>query len=104
MDRFGNNVGKLHHAVETLRAYAAAFRAVVHFDLHPIDPCLLLCTEPTPPRRQRVDDEVAGLEGTTESHVELPRVFVHDPTGDVFLLAAQIMITGFVIAAGLTAA
>jgi hypothetical protein len=36
LDRFADPVGKLHYAVQKLGTYAAAFRAVVHFNL---DPC-----------------------------------------------------------------
>src|SRR2546430_261575 len=62
---------------------------------------LLLGNEPLPPRRERIDDEIARLGGTAEGHIQLRRVFVDDPTRDIFFLAPQVMITGFVIAAGL---
>src|SRR4029450_1451497 len=57
--------------------------------------------ESLPPRRQRIDDEITRLEGTAEGHIELSRVFVDDPTRDIFFLAPPVMITGFVIATGL---
>src|SRR4051812_12696804 len=101
LERLADGIGKLHHAMEKLRPHTAAFRAVVHFDLHPIDLALLHGAEPLPPRRQRIDDEITRLEGTAEGPIELSRVFVDDPTRDIFFLAPQVMITGFVIATGL---
>ena len=92
---------QLHQAMEKLRPHTAAFRAVIQFDLYSINLALLPGTEPLPPRRQRIDDEIARLEGTAEGHVELSRVFVDDPTRDIFFLAPEVMITGFVIATGL---
>src|SRR5438034_5026402 len=100
MERLADGIDQLHHALEKLRPHTAAFRAVVHFDLHPIDLAVLRGAEPLPPRRQRIDNEIARLEGTAEGHIQLSRVFVDDPTWDIFFLAPQVMITGFVIAAG----
>jgi hypothetical protein len=87
--------------MEKLRPHTAAFRAVVQFDLYSINLALLLGTEPLPPRRQRLDDEIARLGGTAEGHLQWRRVFVDDPTRDIFFLAPQVMIPGFVSAAGL---
>src|SRR5712691_9137 len=101
MDRLANGIVTLHHTMEKLRPHTAAFRAVVHVDLHSIDLALLLGAEPLPPRRQRIDDAIARLGGTAEGHIQLSRVFVDDPTRDIFFLAPQVMIARFVIAAGL---
>jgi len=101
LERLADRIGKLHHAMEKLRPHTAAFRAVVHFDLHPIDRAVRRSAEPLPPRCQRIDDEIARLGGTAEGHIQLRRVFVDDPTRDIFFLAPEVMITGFVIATGL---
>src|SRR5499433_3524910 len=87
--------------MEKLRPHTAAFRAVVQFDLHSINLALLLGAEPLPPRRQRIDNQIARLGGTAEGHIQLRRVFIDDSTRDIFFLAPQVMITRFVIAAGL---
>ena len=86
--------------MEKLRPHSTAFRAVVHFDLHAIDRALLRGGESLPPRRERIDDEITGLEGTAKGHRQLPGVFVNKATRDIFLLAPEVMVTGFVIPAG----
>ena len=55
---------------------------------------------PRPPRRQRLDDDITCFVGTAKGHIPLPRVFVDNPTRDIFFLAPQVMITGFVITTG----
>ena len=100
LDRRADGVDPLHHAMEKLRPHTAAFRAIVHFDLHPIDRALLCSAESLPPHRQRIDDEIARFVGTAEGHIPLRRVFIDDPSRDIFFLAPQVMITGFVITAG----
>src|SRR5256885_395823 len=61
---------------------------------------LLRAGESLPPRRERIDDEITGLEGTAKGHRQLPGVFVNKATRDIFLLAPEVMVTGFVIPAG----
>ena len=100
LDRLADGIDKLHHALEKLCPHTIAFRAVVQFDLHPIDPALLHGAQSLPPRCQRIDDEITRFIGTAKGHIQLRRVFVDDPTWDIFFLAPQVMITGFVITTG----
>src|SRR2546429_9874644 len=79
-----SSVKKLHHAMEKLGPHPAAFRAIIHFALHPLNRTLLRRAEALPPRRQRIDDEIARLRGTAEGHIQLRRVFIDDPTRDIF--------------------
>ena len=100
VDRLPDRVDTLHHATEKWGPHTAAFRALVHCDLHAIARALLYGAAPLPPRRQRIDDKIARFEGTTARHIQLRRIFVDDPPGDIFCLAPQVMITGLVCPAG----
>ena len=104
LDRFADGIDQLHHAMEKLRAHAAALRAVVHFELHPVNRALFLSAEPVPPGRERINDEVAGLGGTAEGHIELGGVFIDDPTRNILFRAPKVMVTRFVLTASLPAA
>ena len=102
LDGFADGIDQLHHAMEKLRAHAAALRAVVHFELHPLNRALFLSAEPLPPGRERIDEEVAGLGGTAEGHIELGGVFIDDPTRDILFRAPKVMVTRFVLTASLS--
>src|SRR5215510_4226505 len=104
LDRLADGVDKLHHAMEKLCPHTAAFRSIVHFDLYPPDRTLLRSAESLPPRHQCIDDKIARLRGTTEGHLQLRRVFIDDPTWNIFFFAPQVMITGLVITTGISPA
>lgn len=78
MDRFADGVGELHHAIEELRALPVALRAVVGLDLQQGDGVALPGRKLLPPGVQGVDDEIAGLGGTTEAQMQLAGSLVDD--------------------------
>ncbi len=100
LNGFVDLVSELHHAVEKLGAYPAAFRSVIDLELDLGGSRLFERIQTLPPNGERIDDEIAGLVGATEVEVEVGGVFVDNPTGDIFLFTAHVMIAGLVIAAG----
>ena len=104
LDGFADGIDQLHHARQKLGPHAAALRAVVHFELHPVNHALFLDTQALPPSRERIDEEVAGLRGTAEGHIELGGVFIENPTRDIVFRAAKVMVTGFVVTPSFSAA
>ena len=82
---------------QKLGPHAAALRAVVHFELPPVNRAVFLDTQALPPSRERIDDEVTGLGGTAEGQRELSRIFIHDPTRNIVFRAAKVMVTGYVV-------
>ena len=104
LDGFADAIDQVHHPLEKLRAHATALWAVVHFELHPLNRVLLLNGEAVPPGRERIDDEVASLGGTAKGHIELGRIFIDDPTRDIFLRAPEVMVTSLVLPTRLSAA
>lgn len=98
VDRFSDEIDKLHHALQELSAHTTAFRPIIGFDLNELRVFLFLRAESVPPLLQGIDDEVTGLIGTAKGNVQLPTVFIKDSTGSVFLLTSHIMVTGFVVA------
>src|SRR5512144_1793734 len=100
LDDFAGAVGKLHHALEELRAHAAAFWAIVHLKLYVGDlgPLLRGCT--VPPLLQAIHEEVAGLEGASKRQMQPPTILLHDPEWNLLFLAAHVVIGGLGVAAG----
>ena len=93
VDGLANLVGKLHHAVQKLRALPTAFGTVIHFDLQPGHGRLLGLIHRRPPGFECINDEIAGLERATKGDAQPRTVFIHDPTGNIFLVQAQVVIT-----------
>lgn len=56
-----------------------------------------------PPGLHLVDNEVAGLRGTAEGHMQLAAIFVDNAEGCVLLLASHIMIGSPVVSTRLAA-
>ena len=102
MDGFTNLVRQRHQPVEELGPYPLAFRAVIHVDLNECSTLLFWRTEPVPPRLQGIHDEIAGFIGTAKGNVQAG-IRVHDAAGNILGLAPQVVISGFIIAAGLPA-
>ena len=75
-----------------------------HFELHPLNRVLLLNGEALPPSRERIDEEVAGLGGTAEGHMELGGVFIENPTRNILFRAPKVMVTRFVLPASFSPA
>ena len=94
VDWFANLVGKLHHAVQKLRATPTALRPVIHFDLEQPGGRLCLLIQGFPLGGEYIDDEVTGFVRTAERNGQLPSIFIHDPTRNILLLAPQVVITG----------
>ena len=99
LNRLADGIDQLHHAMEKLRAYAAALGAVVHFELDLFDRALFLNGEPVPPSCEGINEEVAGLGGTTKGHVQLGGVFIEESTRDIVFRAPKVMVTRFVLTA-----
>ena len=104
LERLADGIDQLHHAMQKLCPHAAALRAVVHFELHPVNRALLLDPQPLPPSRERIDEEVAGLGGTAEGHRELGGVFIENPTRNIVFRAPKVMVTRFVLTASFSSA
>ena len=98
--RLANGIAKRHHAMQKLRPFPPAFRAVIHFDLQLRHRHLLGLIQRRPPGFEGIHDAITGLVGTAKGHVQLPALFIHDPARHVLLMQAQVMITGLVISAG----
>jgi len=79
------------------------FWTVIHFDLQPRHRHLLGLRSRGPPGLDGIDDEIAGLERTPKGDAQLRTVFIHHPTGNIFLVQAQVVVTGPVIAPRKTA-
>jgi len=97
-------VGKLHHTMEKLCPPAAALRTVVHFDLEPTRGRFFLVIQSVPLGFEGIHDEVTGFVGAAKGDGQLGALFIHDPTRDILLLTAHIVITGLVVATGEAAA
>lgn len=101
LDGFTDRIDPVHHALEKLGPHATALRTVVHFELHPVNRAVFRGAEALPPRRERIDEEVAGLRGTAEGHMELGGIFIENPTRNIVCRAAKVMVTGFGLTASL---
>jgi hypothetical protein len=104
LDWLPNGIDPLDHPVRKLRAHTAALRAVIHFELHPLNGVLLLRGKPAPPGREGIHHEVAGLGGTAEGHLELGGVFIDNPTRNILFRTPKVMVTRFVIPPRLSSA
>ena len=99
LDRFANLIRKLHHAVEKLRARAAAFGPIVHFQLELRGGALLVSRQGQPARFQGIDDKITGLGGTAKGNAQGPGIFIHQPPRDILRLTPQVVIAGFNVTA-----
>lgn len=99
LDGLPDMVGEFHHALEELSTSAIAFGPVVGLDLESGE-VAILGRQVIPPVIQTIDDEVAGLGRIAEDQVELSAVFIHDPEGRTFFLAAHVVIGSLVISPG----
>ena len=97
LNRLANGIAERHHALQKLRAFPTAFRAIIHFDLQPCHGHLLGLIQRRPPGLKRIDDEITRLVGTAKGDVELATIFLHNPTGNVLFFQPQVVITGLVI-------
>jgi hypothetical protein len=104
LNRLAEGIDQLHHPVKKLRAHAAALRAVIHFELHPLKRVLLLRGEPVPPGRERIHNEVAGLGGTAEGYLQLGGGFIDNPTRKIVFRTPQVRVTRLVLTTSLPAA
>jgi len=104
LERFADSIDQLPHTVKELCPPAAALRSVGHFERVPLNRVLLLNGEAVPPGRERSNEEVAGLGGTAEGHIQLGRVFLDEPTRDLLLWALAVMVIRFVLTARLPTA
>ena len=98
VDGFANLVGKLHLAVQTLRAHTTTFWAVIHCELQPRHSPLLGLLQRCPPGFEGINDAIAGLARAPKGDAQPRTVFIHDPTGNIFLVQAQGVITRPMIA------
>src|SRR6516225_6753096 len=96
-------VGKLHHTREKLCPPAPALWTVVHFDLEPTRSRFCLVIQSVPLGCEGIHDAVTGFVGAAEGDGQLGALFIHDPTRDILLLTAHIVITGLVVSSGDTA-
>jgi len=92
-----NAIAKRHHPLQKLRPPPTTFWAVIHFDLQPRHGHLLGLLSRCPPVLDGIDDAITGLERTPEGDVPLRTVFIHNPTGNIFLVQTQVVVTCLVI-------
>nr|WP_300971635.1 hypothetical protein [Thiocapsa sp.] len=104
LNGFADVIGERDHAVEKWGAPPVAFRAVVGLDLNQGDALALLGRLPFPPVIQAVDDEVAGLGGTSEGQVQRAGVLVDQTERGVFLMTAHAVVGGLDLATATAAA
>lgn len=104
LNRLVNVVGELSHAMQKLRAPAAALRAMIHFDVQQTCGGLLVFIQSVPRGGERIHDDVTRFVGAAKGHCQLGALLIDDPTRDILLLAFHIMIPGLVVAPGETAA
>ena len=64
-----------------------------------VNRALLLGTQPLPPGRERIDEEVAGFGGTAEGHRKLGGIFIEDPTRNIVFRTPKVMVTRLVLTA-----
>ena len=83
--------------MQKLRPLRTALRTIIHFDLQECHCQLLRLLQRRAPRFKRIDDEITSLVGAAKGDVELTALFVHDTTGSVRFLQAQVMIARAVI-------
>jgi hypothetical protein len=93
VEGLANRVGKLHHAVQKLRALPATFWTVSPFDLQPGQGRLRGLLHRRPPGFACLNDASAGLARAPKGDAQPRPVFSHDPTGNLFRVQAQVMIT-----------
>src|SRR2546425_829349 len=98
MNRLTNAIAKRHHPLQKLRPLPTALRTVVHFDLQLRHGDLLGLVQRGPPGLKRIDDEITRLERAPKGDAQLRTVFLHDATGNIFLVHTQVVITRPVIA------
>jgi len=97
MNGFPNSIGKLHHPLQKLSSYPATFRSVIHFELNLLGRLLLDRAEAVPPLFEGIDNEITGFIRIAKTQVQCSSVFIHNAAGNVFLLAAHIMVTRLVV-------
>jgi hypothetical protein len=56
---------------------------------------LFLPAQPLPPRRERIDNEVARLGRIAEGHRQLGGVFIQNPTRNILFGVAKVVVTRF---------
>jgi hypothetical protein len=95
LNGFANLIRKLHHAVEKLRARAAAFGPIVHFQLELRGGALLVSRQGQPARFQGIDDKITRLGGTAKGNAQGPGIFIPQPPRNILRLTAQVVIAGF---------
>ena len=103
MEGFADLAGQPGHALEELGSHATAFRAVVDLDLEAIRLFPLFGRQRPPPVLQAVDNEIAGLGRAAKAQVQAGAIFIDNPQGRIFLLAAHVMVGGTAVAACLSA-
>ena len=94
LDGVPHLVGKLHHAMEKLRAHATAFGPVIHFTLQLLYRRLLVGRQGLPPGVQGIDHEITGLVGTAKDDAQPPRIFIYQAPRNILLLTPQVVIAG----------
>ena len=100
---FPNRIGKLHHPLQKLSAYPTTFRPIIDFELDVLGRLLLAKGEAVPPLLHRINNKITGFIRTAKTQVQCSSVFIHNAAGNVFLLAAHIMVTRLVVSSSFAA-
>lgn len=100
MNGFPDGIDKLHYPLQKLSAYPATFRSIIDFELDVLGRLLLAKGEAVPPLLHRIDNEITGFIRTAKTQVQHSSVFIHNAAGNVFLLAAHVVVTRLIVSSG----
>jgi hypothetical protein len=84
--------GKLHQAVQKLRALPTTFWTVIHCARPPGHGRLLGLLHRRPPGVEGINDALAGLARAPKGDAQPRPGFIPNPTGNILLVPAQVMI------------
>lgn len=101
MNGLTDEINKLHHAFEELRANAATFRTIVNFKLDMLSLLLLIRGKVIPPLLERINNKITCFRGTAEDQVKLSTILIDNPTRNIFGISRKVVVTGSVISSRL---
>jgi hypothetical protein len=99
---FADAIDKLYHPLEKLGANAAAFGTIIDFELNLLDLLLLFQWKVIPPILKGIDNKITGFCKAAKHQVQLAAILIDNPTGNILLTRAKIMVTSSPITSGLT--
>ncbi len=92
-----DRIAEFHDALQELRAYAAAFRPVVRFQLDIVNALPFFRRQALPPAIERVHNEIARLVGAAQVDEQVAGVFIHYAARRMAPLGGKTVVAGFVV-------